>query len=460
MKKNSRGFMENSKLNKEMCDCVFCKQNTPFDIPDELFEEFVNGDVAIFAGSGISTENDKVLKNSFYENIEWELGYEDSGKNFPEIMEEYCQQANGRIKLLTEIKKRFSHIKSFPEMHRVATRFHRELATFFPIDIIVTTNWDTYFEEECGATPFVTSEDLAFWDAPGRKVLKIHGSINNLGSIVATTSDYKKCLNNLSRGMLGSIFKLILATKTIVYIGYSFRDEDFLSINSFVKKEMKEFKKQAYIITPIEEDDDYFRKNGLIPIYTDGTYFIEQIKKHAVNGKHLIDDSIYGVAEHMLNIVNLNHRLLHAHYNCYDNPEIIICSSYQDGLIHGFERVVALKNKGEYSHIRRIINMIESYKDWRREKLKERKYEDVAYIDGYTHSMKFLLLNNAQIEDNSISLYYAIGYKYKLENFEDYKNIVRDIPRLHKLAYKRVKKMVKDLTKDSTNVEFHHPPQL
>jgi hypothetical protein len=33
------------------------------------------------------------------------------------------------------------------------------------------------FERRCGAVPIVTIEDFAFWNTPGRKVLKISGKV-------------------------------------------------------------------------------------------------------------------------------------------------------------------------------------------------------------------------------------------------------------------------------------------
>ena len=68
-------------------------------------------------------------------------------------MQLYCDKPNGRKKLLKNIRERFDYIKSFPELERSASSFHRELAELYPIKTIITTNWDTYFEEYCAAVP-------------------------------------------------------------------------------------------------------------------------------------------------------------------------------------------------------------------------------------------------------------------------------------------------------------------
>ena len=129
--------------------------------------------------------------------------------------------------LLKRIRERFNYISSFPELERQATAFHQELAQIYPIRTIITTNWDTYFEDYCGAIPITIPEDFAFWDDNSRCVLKIHGSIQNLSSIIATSEDYKKRFSELQNGIVGATLKSILATKTVVFIGFSFGDEDF-----------------------------------------------------------------------------------------------------------------------------------------------------------------------------------------------------------------------------------------
>lgn len=448
---------ENDKSVK--CDCIICREHHAFDMPPDLLNDFLTGKIALFAGSGISTENRKVLKFTFYEDIACEIGKLDSSLSFPDLMEEYCRLPNGRYKLLEKIRGRFQHIKSFPELERVATRFHKELATFFPQKTIVTTNWDTYFEEYCDATPFVTDEDLTFWNSSERKVLKVHGSITNYGSIVATSTDYKNCSKALEKGIVGSILKTILATQTIVFIGYSLSDNDFINIYNFVLKQMKGLHKQAYIITPFGNEREKFEKMGIIPIITDGTYFINQIKQHAINEGTLLSDNIYPDASFILEKVYYEHHKIHKNLSCFDHPQIIYASFYQDGMIHALERAIQLRSSGEYSNWCNIRNVIGSYLRSQKEKLKDKIYEDVAYIKGYINSLMFLLLDDEERQSEHPPMYFAFGINYDLMTFEDFQKVLHTLPEKHKTSYKQAFKRVKSLeTKD--NIEFHHPPWL
>ncbi len=182
------------------CDCEFCKFNFPVSLPKHLLDALMAGELAIFAGAGISTESPRVLKFTLYDEIVSALGLND-GRPFPEVMQRFSDQPDGRIKLLSKIKDRLENIDSFPELNFIASRFHRELGTLFLIREIVTTNWDTYFERYCYATPFVTDPDVSLWGAASRKVLKLHGSVNNFGSIVATSNDYVECAERLNVGV-------------------------------------------------------------------------------------------------------------------------------------------------------------------------------------------------------------------------------------------------------------------
>ena len=221
--------MKRTDRPKTSCTCIICQNKLPFDIPDQLYETFLKGDIVLFAGAGISTENRSVFPYTLYEEVCGDIKIKPSeGSSFPKVMDKFCNQPNGRSMLLQKIRNRFSYIWSFSELYLRATAFHQELSTLYPIDTIVTTNWDDYFEKKCGAIPFVTAEDFAFWSMPGRKVFKIHGSVNSYGSLVLTSQDYRSCYRKLSSGIMGSYLKLILATKTIIYVGFSFNDEDFL----------------------------------------------------------------------------------------------------------------------------------------------------------------------------------------------------------------------------------------
>lgn len=185
------------------CECAVCSKEKPFVAPEHLLSQIAAGNVVLFVGAGISTENRTYCQHTFYDEVRAELKISER-PSFPELMSTYCSLPDGRIKLLQKIKHRIDYFLSFDDLYRPMARFHRSIAPLTMITDVVTTNWDELFESECGFTPFTYDSDLAFWDAAKRRVIKMHGSISNFGSIVATAEDYRQSFRRLNDGPLGA----------------------------------------------------------------------------------------------------------------------------------------------------------------------------------------------------------------------------------------------------------------
>ncbi|MFT5093270.1 MAG: hypothetical protein ACI93T_002096 [Porticoccaceae bacterium] len=456
----------------QKCECVICSNRLDFQLPDSLLDEFDAGKVVVFAGAGVSTENRNVLKQTFYESIAAELGERSSQKAFPELMSQFCGQPNGRLQLLERILARFQHIHSFRELEFTATAFHRSVSTLFMLDTIITTNWDTYFEDVCGAIPFVTDSDLAFWDSPQRKVLKIHGSVQNYGSIVATSEDYRGCESRLHTELIGSVLKTILATKTVIFVGYSLTDSDFQNVFAFVAKHMKGLNRQAYVINPFDSECRRFAEMGLIPIQTAASYFFDSVKAHYVESGRMYSDEIYGEAADQRDLVREEHEKLCERFSIHQFPQLIYALAYQDGLMHGFDRVGTHAGTGEYSHPCRIREVFSLYEAMQKKKRAARVYEDVAYIEGYVNAFIYLGISqdkhyvNETADDELIPhppLYFAFGLpkehsgRGEIGTLEEFEELVPELPGLHQASFKRAQRLADSLDEDMT---FHHPPWL
>ena len=207
------------------------------------------------------------------------------------------------------------------------------LVPLFSVENIVTTNWDTNFEDVCGATPIVVPDDYAFWDMPGRKVFKIHGSITNWGSIVATEADYRRCYRRLRDGVIGASLKHLLATKRAVFVGYSLRDEDFSRLYGFLRREMGEVLPRSYIVTLDPRINRATHPDSTV-IYTSGEYFLEAIVDRFLEEGRIINPKITRAAARKLDAVYDAHATLDG-IAMQEHPEVIYTHSYQDGLIHG-----------------------------------------------------------------------------------------------------------------------------
>ncbi len=409
------------------CECMLCKNHKKFNMPNEIIEATLNKDLVIFCGAGISTESKSVLPFSFYSSIldevENELGYDvDSSISFSRLMSLFVETfPNGRRKLLNKIKARFDYINSFPQLLNMATMFHREVSANPYIETIITTNWDTYFEDFCDCTPILNDTDATLWNAFDRRVFKIHGSINNIGSIVATEKDYEESHVRLSKDLIGDRLKTILSSNTVVFIGFSFGDEDLNELLDILSVKMGDFSNQYYLIT-IDDKWESIDDNRIIPIITDGTYFIHQLNNELIKRKKLFSNSIYDYAEELLHFINYEHDRIFASDTYIKEikkfPELLISIAYQDAFIHSLERCLAHRNNGEYLIPGYFEPKIKLYYDYYRTRLLEREYGQAFYNLGYSDGLLYLYLLSNHDEERVPELFI-----YKQEKFRSKDNL-------------------------------------
>jgi hypothetical protein len=153
--------------------CPYCRSNIRFDLPNKLYEAVLDGTLVVFAGAGVSSESNIMPVKPLYEEVSSLLRLRrQGGLPFPDLMTEFSNKF-GRAALLRKIKEHFDYVSSFSELYGLATRFHQELATMFPISEIITTNWDDYFERECGATAFVSGRRFRLLERSGTKGAQI-----------------------------------------------------------------------------------------------------------------------------------------------------------------------------------------------------------------------------------------------------------------------------------------------
>jgi NAD-dependent SIR2 family protein deacetylase len=352
------------------------------------------GDAVLFVGAGISTENKSYCQATFYDKIRDELGVSDNPP-FPELMSMFCRQSDGRIRLLEKIKSRIDYFLSFDDLYQPMARFHRAISPLFMITDVITTNWDDLFQQECGFSPFVYDSDLAFWDAAKRRVMKIHGSISNFGSIVATTEDYKKSFKRLNDGPLGAQLKSLIARKTVIYVGYSLSDENYLRLLRNISTMMNGNVRQSYFVSPqIDQSQLRTAPIQLIPVETDGTFFLEQMRKALSERCGIISEEAFVNCELFFDEVAEKHDKTADAFIKTQHPLLIFALSYQDGLIHSLQRIGRMWKTGEYHSTRDVFNRVHGYDRRIDEFLGKKDFWNAAYAQGYQTGLLFLLLKS------------------------------------------------------------------
>lgn len=442
-----------------MTKCILCG-NDEYTIPNEIFEAIKKENLVIFAGAGISTEGKNVFPNTLYKEVCDELKI--SNVSFPNAMSLYCNKPNGRKKLINKIIDRFDYYKSFSEIQNIMNMFYMPLANIPYIKDIITTNWDRQFEDICGCIPIMNDKDIAVIDNNRRKVYKIHGTIDNIGSIVATNEDYKKCYRELEKSIYGGYIKNLLSKNVVVFIGYSLNDYDFKKKWKYINKSLGEFKPHFYIVAP-DINDDLLNKN-ITYINTTGANFIKRIEEKLINDKLLIDSQyLYAYANYMTDYVLKKHHETCELYKKAKNQVVMYSLYFQDGIIHSLKRILAKMNTGEYLDPSYFAECIESYKGILKNEFKDENYSDAAYVYGYLYAMIYFAndytkyLEGNKKKHDKFCIYYLPRNEI-FDNIAEYKKCLKKFNTKKYINY--IKKVAIKLNSNNFELEPHHLPFL
>ena len=417
--------------------CLHCRLDFDFVMPQGLPDAAHRRQLVIFAGAGISTEVATVFPKTVLEIAAGRLGIEEP-ESFPETLQAF-QDRFGRSELVRMVKRKFDYIDNFPRLRNHARLFHRELAMMPYLRDIVTTNWDTYFEDECAAAPFVTGEDIALYEMPGRRVLKVHGSITSLASIVATESDYERRLEELSVNVMGGLLRQMLATRTVVFIGYSLRDWNFRRLYSALRADMKEYAPRAYLVSPFADEDTVDTDFNLTVIRTSGVRFLKDLKAEMV-GHCFIDDQVYDVVTALCDELDkadaTAKSISHKEY-----PAVIICWGYHDGMRDALFRITMRRGSGEYSDRRHVTSLIRTYEDMYDRAYEAERFHNAAYIDGYLSALYMLLTDDEELGAglaSTVPLYFVYGADSAMRSEAEFREALelsrRRAPKVRKFA--------------------------
>lgn len=441
------------------CGCAICSLQLNFELDPHLTSEIEKHNCVVFAGSGISTETRYTHPDTLYETLRHHAKV-DADLDFWELVDEFEAQPNGRQKLIELIKERFDYIDSFRELRGTANRFHRALGNAPYFGPIVTTNWDTYFEDVIGATPFVYDSDIPFWETAKRPVLKIHGSIDNYSSLIASTEDYEICERRLREGALGAVLKQIFATKTCVFFGYSAKDKDFRRIFSTIREGLGAFARTHYLVSPFvtaEEARELSKELGIIAVRTDGTHFVNVVKSHMQEKFCFSREGAFDEIEAELFEFRDMHSEFVESYSPSEAPHLIYATAYQDGVIHAFERIVDRALTGEFADLHQVQGRVAGYERKIQECKKAKNYWDLAYFKGYQNGLMHFLFLNDETEEQVPAIPECFHPGQGELYIEEFDELVRNNPEIHNAALAEAKKTTARFA-DNCDLVVQHLP--
>jgi hypothetical protein len=243
------------------------KQDT---IPQSLIQEFRAGNVTLLIGSGISicaglpSWSDLLLSVKGEVLTLTRLQQKLFRKLDPLQQAQYLYNECGRQLVLDTIVKHLHLAKSN------ASRIH-SLIMALPFTKIVTTNWDSLFEdywERIHSTPLVPiwKDEQVPLLSSHNAIIKIHGTVSDPASIVFAESDYYDAI--YSNPLLQQIIGVMVATSTVLFLGYSFSDFDFKYVFNQVRRRLTKLSTNAYIFMPNHDlfYTQYYAKQGIRPI--------------------------------------------------------------------------------------------------------------------------------------------------------------------------------------------------
>jgi hypothetical protein len=306
-----------------------------------LYDDVVQEHCVVFVGAGSTTERSYWrTEPSFYQEIKTKANFlqTDPPPSFPDLMEYFCNQMDGgrHNRLIREAVARIERFAVPGEDHNLATMFGNELAEIPYFNRFVTTNWDPFLERSLEVmVPTVEDRDLAFWDDRKRQVLKIHGCITRPYSIVATTTDYERCVRD--NPLIFNKLKDLMATKTFLFVGYSLRDSDFQFIWDGIVKSLGRFAKLAYAIDPsaAPEKAAHWKARGIELFETTDVMFVRRLRAR-LEKQDLIP------AESLLEFLHRERtRIANIHVRLSQHSSGGMASAmYQDGLLHALGNVL------------------------------------------------------------------------------------------------------------------------
>ena len=198
------------------------------DIPEDLREAVVNRECLIFVGAGMSKEAGLPSGDDLAALLSKMLGINATSKlgKLQQVAQDFVN-TRSRTELIKVIREEIT--KKLETANRESFELLGKIP--FPPKEIVTPNWDPLLEEAIGKMNYVPIfEDKAVSQYSEAKInlYKTHGDLEYLESATITEEDYRAYKSkHLS---ISNDLRSHFQRRTLLFIGFSTEDEDFLDI--------------------------------------------------------------------------------------------------------------------------------------------------------------------------------------------------------------------------------------
>ena len=219
---------------------------------ESLFEAISKGEVVLWVGAGLSLyaglPSGVQLREILYEGLT-PLEKEEVGKNsdLSHLADEICTLKGNRNYIIQTLKNTFTRDFLSTETHKIISQIPH-------FRNIITTNYDSLFESVYGSgklNVIFSDNHTPYIDTKKVNLFKIHGDLSNPDSIIITESDYNNFFSkDTEQNTIWSVIKGIIATKSILFIGYSLEDTNVEVVFNKIREKIGENRKECYFVAP------------------------------------------------------------------------------------------------------------------------------------------------------------------------------------------------------------------
>ena len=218
---------------------------------ESLFQSISKGEVVLWAGAGLSLyaglPSGARLREILYEGLT-PLEKEEVRKNsdLSHLVDEICKLKGNRNYIIKVLTSTFTKDFSSTETHKIISKIPH-------FRNIITTNYDRLFENVYGNKLNLIFSDshTPYIDDKKVNLFKIHGDLSDPDSIIITKSDYNRFFeNDTEQNTIWNIIKGIVATKSILFIGYNLEDSNVEVIFNKIKNKTGKNGKECYFVAP------------------------------------------------------------------------------------------------------------------------------------------------------------------------------------------------------------------
>lgn len=232
----------------------------------KIKEASENNKLVIFVGAGVSANSGIPTWGQLVEEFSKELGVEVTSDLYLKIPQYYFNERGEK-----EYSDKLNEI--FHQEKYKINPIHKEIFKLKPQHII-TTNYDTLLEEaaiEEGEFFHTVKHNL---DLPyanlDKMIIKMHGDFENR-NIVLKEDDYLNYSKNFM--LIETYIKSLIATNTVLFIGYSVNDTNFNLIFQWVKNILNNHFQPAYLLETSRNhsniEHSYYKNRGINILYSE-----------------------------------------------------------------------------------------------------------------------------------------------------------------------------------------------